>query len=1091
MVFLTPPSWAEEAVSLKSCASRYSAKLVSLQGSLFFDPESKGQWQPAELNQQICEGSRVRTENYSRASIALPNGIILKLDQNTVISLNGFAPQKKTLMDMAKGFVHFISRTPTQLQITTPIANAGPEGTEFALSVDDQKASLWVYEGGVKFFNAKGDLHLKPGESAITQLGQAPRNQIDLRPQDAVNWALYYPPILPYPDASTLIDSQLRSAIEQFRASHVEQALTSLDNLTPEKHNAYFYKIRAAMRLTIGRIELANQDIKALQIIKPNDAEAFALQAIMALTQNRKDEALQLAQRAIASDPQSASAHSALSYVEQARFNLDKAQAAADQATKLAPHDAMVWARKAELQLSQGATADSKQTALRALALDPNLERTQTITGFAYLLRMDTDEALQAFNKAITLDSNSPLARLGLGLAKIRNGDLAEGRQDLEIAAILDPNNSLIRSYLGKAYYEEKRNRLAEDQFGLAKLRDDKDPTPWFYDAIKKQSENRPVEALQNLEQAIKLNGNRAVNRSSELLDQDLAARGAALGRIYNEVGFSQRGLVEGWKAVAQDPTDYTSHRLLSDSYSALPRHDLARSSELLQSQLLQPINITPVQPRLAESQLFLLGGLGPSDLSFNEFNPLFQRNRFSLLASGLIGGNNTYSDEIVQSGLWKDFSYSLGQFHYQTDGFRRNNDINANIYNAFAQYRISPKVNVQAEYRRREVDRGNLASFFNPTPGQQFSIDEDRRRSEFNTYRFGVHISPTAQSDLLGSFMYIDQSATNYSLADGADSADKINGFINEVQHIQRFDSFKSILGGGYYNFKTPESIIQNSSGYIYTQARYPSIANWTLGVSLNTLDDSIYAKSLHSINPKIGLLLDITPNTLFRAAAFRTLNGARLPYQTLEPVQVAGFNQFFDDRPRTESIRWGIGLDHKFISTLSGGLEFSKRHLVRHDLGNNAEDIKSRWQESNYRAYLLWAPHKEWAVSLDYFRENFDNFESFGARDTKSQTIPIGISYFSPSGISVKLKTSLYQQTVYYEDSVKTDNTVFLDLNLGYRLPKRRGIFEIQFQNLLNQNYHYQGLQARTPIDTSGIPSFLPFSPEFTVFTRLTLAF
>ena len=121
------------------------------------------------------------------------------------------------------------------------------------------------------------------------------------------------------------------------------------------------------------------------------------------------------------------------------------------------------------------------------------------------------------------------------------------------------------------------------------------------------------------------------------LLDSDLAARSASLARIYTDLGFQDLALVEGWKSVNTDPADYSAHRFLSDSYSALPRHEIARVSELLQSQLLQPINITPVQPHLAESNLFILNGAGPSDLSFNEFNPLFNRNSYSLQVSGIV----------------------------------------------------------------------------------------------------------------------------------------------------------------------------------------------------------------------------------------------------------------------------------------------------------------------------------------------------------------------------------------------------------------------------------------------------------------------
>ena len=107
-------------------------------------------------------------------------------------------------------------------------------------------------------------------------------------------------------------------------------------------------------------------------------------------------------------------------------------------------------------------------------------------------------------------------------------------------------------------------------------------------------------------------------------------------------------GLVEGWKSVNTDPSNFSAHRFLADSYSVLPRHEIARVSELLQSQLLQPLNMTPIQPRLAESNLFLISAGGPGALSFNEFNPIFNRDGVTFQTSGLAGENSTYSGEGV-----------------------------------------------------------------------------------------------------------------------------------------------------------------------------------------------------------------------------------------------------------------------------------------------------------------------------------------------------------------------------------------------------------------------------------------------------------
>ena len=86
-----------------------------------------------------------------------------------------------------------------------------------------------------------------------------------------------------------------------------------------------------------------------------------------------------------------------------------------------------------------------------------------------------------------------------------------------------------------------------------------------------KQNINRPVEALHDLQKSIELNDNRAVYRSRLLLDEDLAARSANLGRIYNDLGFQQLALVEGWKSVNTDPANYSAHRFLADSYPPAP----------------------------------------------------------------------------------------------------------------------------------------------------------------------------------------------------------------------------------------------------------------------------------------------------------------------------------------------------------------------------------------------------------------------------------------------------------------------------------------------------------------------------------------
>ena len=387
--------------------------------------------------------------------------------------------------------------------------------------------------------------------------------------------------------------------------------------------------------------------------LRHDHSTVLALQAIIAVAKNQQQQALDLAQKAVTLNPKSSTAKIALSYAYQSLFKIKDALIATQEATQMAPDNALAWARLSELQLSMGDRDSALVSAQKAQSLNPELASTQTILGFADLDQFDFDAGKIAFEQAIALDSSYPLARLGLGLAKIRKGALEEGKRDLETAVNLNPDNAVIRSYLGKAYYELRNKDNAGTEYKIAKEMDPKDPTPWFYDAILKQTTNRPVDALHDMQKAIELNDNRGVYRSSLLIDEDLAARSASLGRIYNDLGFQKLGLLEGWKSLNTDPGNYSAHRLLADNYSALPGHEIARVSESLQTQLLQPINITPVIAQMTEANLKSIDHLGPGSLSLNEYNPLFAHNGVAFRASGIAGSHNTLGDEVILSGLW------------------------------------------------------------------------------------------------------------------------------------------------------------------------------------------------------------------------------------------------------------------------------------------------------------------------------------------------------------------------------------------------------------------------------------------------------
>jgi tetratricopeptide (TPR) repeat protein len=1077
------------------------AKAVSVQGTVEARKAGTSFWVIVKLNDTFCPGDMIRVQENSRAAVALSNETNLRLDQRTTIIFTGVENEQTFLLDILSGALNFFSRFTRRLKILTPFVNASVEGTEGFIRVEEEEAFVSIFEGTVLASNAAGTLTLTGGQSAVAKKGTAPVQRVVVRPRDAVHWALYYPPVMYFPPG-----------------------VSPKEDLGDPRFLTY----RASQLLAVGRVDDANSYIQRALSLDPRYSDAHALQAIIFVAQNERNKALNAARKAIETGPNSASARIANSYAQQAAFDLAGARTSIEEALKLDPDNALAWARLAELWSSFGRQGKALDAAQKAVELDPSLSRTQMVLGFAYLTQIKTTKSRAAFEKAIQLDQADPLSRLGLGLAKIRDGDLNAGGQEIEIAASLDPNNSIIRSYLGKTYFEKKQIGLDEREYTIAKELDPNDPTPWFYDAIAKQTTNRPVEALHNLQKAIDLNDNRAVFRSRLLLDEDLAARSAALARIYSDLGFQQRALFEGWMAVNTDPTNFSAHRFLADSYSNRPRHEIARVSELLQSQLLQPLNITPIQPRLAESSQFLIISSGPGTLSFREFNPIFNRNRIGAQGTGLGGEDETLGGEGIASGIYKGLSFSSGYTYFDTDGWRKNADQTDKIANVFAQYQISYKTSIQAEYRYRDIENGDLQKRFFEDDFLP-NLEEDEKK---HTIRLGLRHAFTPGSVLIGNFSYQDKDFVQRDIPGAVFgpfgpnvTLEKLNLDTDarsaELGYLFRSKYANLVSGAGYFDIDsdlkqttetffpfppfppppfgpggtsqttvTPSDLdVEHTNLYLYAYLNFPKNVTWTLGASGDYLDsDSRERPDKDQFNPKFGITWSPFSGTTLRGAAFKALKRTLITDQTLEPTQVAGFNQFFDDANGTESKHYGAAIDQKITKTIFAGLEYYKRDLEVPFLrpGNTPGNVD--WDEKVYRAYLNWAPHKWLSLSADYLYEEFDRDESLGEGTLSVEThyLPLGINFFHPSGLSTFLKATYVDQEGRFErlSNIGTftneqDDFWLLDAAISYRLPKRYGIITLGVTNLLDEKFEYFDTDRDNP----------RIQPERYIFGKVTL--
>jgi tetratricopeptide (TPR) repeat protein len=1051
----------------------------------------------------LCPGESIFVGHHSRAAIRLENtGQIIRLDQGTTVTIMPPGPQGRPLLELANGWLQLLSPGGEPLDVKTPYVTAGVEGTEFFVAVDRarQIARVGVIEGRVVVEAADRTRLILDAGGAAQAGAHEKLHTIPIAPRDQVRWAIYYPPVMWEMPAPGTVDPRIERAWQAWRAGDLTAAIAQTDKIAAATLDPRSRDYLGAILLSVGRTDEAggflgcpDRSSGASAPTAPATPRAHALCAIVAVARNRPEEAEAQAARAVALDPSGSAPRVAQSYALQAGLHLEEARAALLAAS--AQDDALVQARLAEVEFYLGHIAAANRAAKRAIEASPGLSRPRAILGFAALADNRFAAAEAAFRAAAMRDPADPLPRIGLGLVAIRRGDLATGRPELELAVALDPEGAVFRSYLGKAYAAEKRFAAAEREWKLAQQSDPRDPTPWLYEAFAKRSLNLPAEALADLQQSIARNDNRAVYRSRLLLDQDLATRTADLASVYRDLGFEQAALSEGYKSVNGDPASPAAHRFLSETFLALPRHESASDSELLQSLLLQPLNVNPPRPRLSREGLGIIDLLGPSRVGYNEFSPLFAGDGLGLLTDGFAGDRGTAGGNLLVNGLYHDLSGSVGQFYSRTEGIHANGDLRRRVTDLIFQPALAEHGSLFAEYRYSDLDAGDPQNRFNLT---NFNPIE-RQTDDARQYRVGGRVDGGPGVTFVGVWT----GANAYALtAPGTVSLhEHEDANTGEGAVYLTGERFNIIAGGNVFAGRdqlgpivlgralpVTSSPSNDHGAWLYGNIAPDPAVRLTLGGHFDELR-TIVGRT--QFDPKLGLSWDVLPNTTLRAAWFAALKRPLIgdpslrSGQTIEPTQVAGFNQLFDDLTGSKTRRWGIGVDHKFphvlfeSDTLLAGAEWSQRQLdvpISVTSGPTTTILELGWKERFGRAYLSWLPTERIAVNiaLDWERLHrtvlADTLDGF--TEIQLLRVPFELRYFDPTGLFGLVRTTLVREAgefvaVTPPSAVTPGKDTFatVDVGIGWRLPGRAAIATLEAQNLLDSHFHYQDTDPLNP--------------------------
>jgi len=1092
-------------------------KIASVQNQVETKAAAESGWGPSVLHQPLHGLDRIRTGPQSRAAILYSDQTLQRVDEKSEVEILPPNAGQPGALKVISGTHYFSSRKPKDYgRIETPTVTAAIRGTEFVVAVgEDGATTITMLEGVVYASNAFGSVEVHRGEQAFAARGKAPVKRIAVRPRDAVAWSLYYPRVLGGADAQRL---RGMGATGQ--------------NLA-----------RAAELLSAGQVAHAEPLIEQALESNPDNPIALALASVIDVAADRKDEALKLATRAVEAGPDSATAALALSFASQSGFDIARALKEAERAVQLDPESGEALARVAELRMAQGDVKGAKDAAERAVRRDPDSARALTVLGFVQLAELRSALALTTFEKAVAADPSFPLARLGIGIARIRRGDLALGREEMQTASILDPDNSLYRSYLSKAYYEEKRKGEASKELAAAKELDPSDPTPYLYDAILKQNYNRPVEALDDLHESIERNDRRAVYRSRMLLDNDLAVRSADLASIYNDLGFEQLGMVTARRSADADQSNYSSHMFLAGNYRNLAGFAPAFLSETLQARIYQPVNVNAVRPDVVNESV-----------SFNEYTALLDRPRIRGFAGASYGGTETDLSGVIDpdamclgpdgsiqpcvdvisldssnpSGgdatvtLNRDrFAGSLSYSQFDDDGFRVNNDSSNKEVRGFFVFAPTYRDQIQLNFIDGNRKTGDL-----PLRDFPLLIGPERVETDLTNVGLAYHriISPAA--DLAISAISSDTEQTGLIEIAGTNlfstTTATLKGPQIEAQYVLRQQGLSWIAGAGHFDgeqeilgvdfFGNPTAAKADdtfSNAYLQVKLRNTGPVEITAGAAwedvlapvglLPPRDSGIGPGEVlfddSRISGKFGLSYYAASKTVVRATAYNRLAPSVGRLQTLEPTQIAGFNQFFDDPGGTWSLNYGVGLDQEFTKRIYAGFSLLRRDLEIPEptcdnptqfsgcSGQMATGIVERtsddWLGS---AYFNATIGKRVALGIEYAYEERDfdftqvSNNSLFEDYVETKRFRPEARVFLPFGLFASVRATHYDQRVDQFDDFSSDVRTAVeadfwigDLEIGYRLPKRWGSISLTASNITDEKFTFY----RSSLEESVVPA------------------
>lgn len=446
-------------------------KIINLFGQVTYRSGGTGSWQPVRVNQVLLAGDVIQTGPASGVAILCVDESQIKLNENTSLELRQVAPSSRlqlgkvvpaavtqtveSLYKVNQGEVWLRNKNDKfRFELETPAVTASIRGTEFNLRVGaDGVSVLTMLEGLVNYANRYGAITLAAGEEGLARPGQAPTKRVVLNPEDAVQWALYYPGIfsqreIPL-DLSSLpgLSTSLQAAASEYnqgRLASVRPVVAEV--LSSQPHNA------AALTL-MGWILLQEQAVEEartyLEGVAPRNDYSVVGLALAYYRLGDQAGALSLVQKALQERPQSPLLLTMTGYFYLLAGNPQEARRLLETAQNRAPEAVLPQSLLVQIYLVQNRKDAARTLAEQLVALAPRSPQAWLSLGLVKIAYFDLPAAIKHFQRALEIDPNFVEAYIYLAKIWLGSDYLDRAQRAVARARQLAPNNGEVLAMAG------------------------------------------------------------------------------------------------------------------------------------------------------------------------------------------------------------------------------------------------------------------------------------------------------------------------------------------------------------------------------------------------------------------------------------------------------------------------------------------------------------------------------------------------------------------------------------------------------------------------------------------------------------------